>query len=183
LLPGPLAPGRSCAARFPHRTGVTMRTRPLAVRRACCRLGVDAATDFPADVQLRTEVRFPAEVDASSTDAVADGGNPSLRFGDVYRRTMNDSSGGGCTTSSRCHGRPGEQFDLSSERAAYASLVGVMGSCGVRVTPCDLSASYLSSLMHRPDTCRGSRHTGFGQTMSLAQVALLDAWILGGAQR
>ena len=38
LLPGPLAPGRSCAALFPHRTGVTMRARPLAVRRASVRV-------------------------------------------------------------------------------------------------------------------------------------------------
>ncbi len=129
--------------------------------------------------------RDAADASAVATpDAcVADGGDPSLRFGAVYRRTINDGSGTGCTTSSRCHGRPGEQFDLSSESAAYASLVGVMGACGVRVTPCNLAESYLSRLMHNAETCRGMRHTAFGQMMTAAQIAELDAWILGGAQR
>lgn len=149
----------------------------------------DAAVDAPMDAPSPDARADAADAmsDAGSPPAsdacVADGGDPSLRFGAVYRQTMNDGRGEGCTTSSRCHGRPGEFFDLSSESAAYASLLGVMGSCGVRVTPCDLSASYLSRLMHNPDTCRGMRHTGFGQTMTPEQVALVDAWILGGAQR
>ncbi|MBL8679712.1 MAG: hypothetical protein JNK05_11130 [Myxococcales bacterium] len=147
---------------------------------------VDASMDSArADATDAGDAAADAAIVPPSDACVADGGNASLRFGEVYRRTINDggSLGGGCTTSSRCHGRPGEVFDLSSESAAYASLLGVMGACGVRVTPCDLSRSYISTLMHRPDTCRGQRHTGFGQTMTAEQIALLDAWILGGAQR
>jgi hypothetical protein len=147
---------------------------------------IDAANDGDSGASQPDAAR-DAAADASevaTTDAcVADGGDPSLRFGAVYRRTINDGSGTSCTTSSRCHGRPGEQFDLSSESAAYASLVGVMGACGVRVAPCNLADSYLSRLMHNPDTCRGARHTGFAQVMTPAQIAELDAWILGGAQR
>ena len=135
--------------------------------------GADAAHEAAAD----------AGASPTSDACVADGGDPSLRFAEVYRRTINDGTGLGCTSSSRCHGRPGEYFDLSSESAAYASLLGVMGSCGIRVTPCDLPNSYLSRLMHNPDTCRGMRHTGLFQTMTPEQIALLDAWILGGAQR
>lgn len=151
---------------------------------------MDSGVDVPSVVDASMDSADAGDAGDAAvvppTDAcVADGGNASLRFGEVYRRTINDggSLGGGCTTSSRCHGRPGEVFDLSSESAAYASLLGVMGACGVRVTPCDLSRSYLSTLMHNPDTCRGQRHTGFGQTLTREQIALLDAWILGGAQR
>lgn len=149
----------------------------------------DASADAPAEMDARgADGAAPADASADSSgpasDAcVADGGDPSLRFAEVYRRTMNDGTGLGCTSSSRCHGRPGEFFDLSTESAAYESLLNVMGSCGTRVTPCDLSNSYLSHLMHSPDTCRGMRHTGLFQTMTPEQIALLDAWILGGAQR
>lgn len=141
------------------------------------------ASDAAATEDVATEAATDASTGSSTDACVADGGDPSLRFAEVYRRTMNDGTGLGCTSSSRCHGRPGEYFDLSTESAAYASLLGVMGSCGVRVTPCDLGGSYLSRLMHNPDTCSGMRHTGTFQTMTPEQIALLDAWILGGARR
>ncbi len=142
--------------------------------------GVTDATT-PMDVPIDRGVDVSASADGSACSH-ADGGVPSPQFQLIYDTVMGDSSSrpAGCTTSSRCHGNPGEVFELTSAATAFANLVNVRGRNCLHVAPCDPAQSSLVAILRgRTDGC-GFNHNGLA-VRTAAEIALVEDWIRAGA--
>ena len=93
----------------------------------------------------------------------------------IFNASCNDS---------RCHdsNNPAGDLDLTPG-TSYDAMVGVEASCGgrVQVIAGDPEQSYLVSKIHGINMCSGSKMPKGVATVSPAEIALIEAWICGGA--
>jgi hypothetical protein len=126
---------------------------------------------------------FAAASACSSSDgSMADGGNTSVTFTEIYTTIINPM----CVSCHDAQTKAGN-LDMSSQSVAYTNLVGTLASgtfCASenenRVTPGNTSQSILYSKVSAATPVCGSRMP-LGSSLTSDQISLIGSWITAGA--